>query len=184
MNTMKILLAGALCAATATGAGCKPDAAKRADRAAHHLVNQDEHLRTAQTQLDEGESADRVKVAEHEDDVSRAADEFAVRRNTRIERLRGEHAGIATQSGILQTLVDALPLSDEGRSQASERLTVFQMRLDDTAHAIEALQTVPASEFTDRDDAISKAMSRLEDARKAAWKALTDAPRIDQTSSL
>ncbi len=58
------------------------------------------------------------------------------------------------------------------------------MRLDETANQIQALASAPATEIATRDDDLTKAMDRLEDARKAAWKAIRDAPRTDRTSSL
>jgi hypothetical protein len=177
-RTWKLVLALVLVA----GGACKNDTATQADRAAHHLVTKTEGLREAQTKLDEGAAAERVKVADHEDEVSRAADEFAVRRQTRIDRLRGEHAVMATQAGVVRALAASFPLTDVGRSNVGEKLTVFEMRLDDAAHAISALQDVPASEFEDRDDSVTKAMTRLDDARKATWSALDNAPRLDRTS--
>ena len=125
-----------------------------------------------------------AQVGDRQDAVARAADEFAVRRETRVDVLAAEHGVVSTQSPLLQTLADSLPLTDIGRSEVAEKLTIFAMRLDDSAHAIAALEAVPAAQFTERDDAVSKAMTRLEDARKASWKALGDAPRLDRTSSL
>jgi len=138
---------------------CKPDSAHKADRAAHTLV-------------------------QYDNDVSRAADEFAIRRKARVDVLAAQHGVIATQPMVIQTLVESLPLSDIGRSDVSEKLTVFEMRLDDAAHGIAGLANATASEFATRDDVVTKQMSRLEDARKSAWKAIGDAPRIDRAASL
>jgi hypothetical protein len=168
-RTFSVILLGAIALAGA----CKDDTARQADLAAHQLTKSDDRLRAAQAKLDD-----------HTEDVSRAADVFAVRRKTRIDALAAEQGVIATQPMIVQMLSDALPLTELGRSQVNEKLTVFEMRLDDSAHAIEALETVPASEFTARDDAMTKQMSRLDDARKDTWKALDTAPRLDRTSSL
>ena len=179
-RSINFMLASAL---VSTGA-CTNDSAEQADRAAHDLVERDQQLHAAQTRVDEGGSPDHARIADHEVAVVHAADAFALRRSARVQGLAAEHGVIATQAGLVQSLSDALPLTDIGRSELTEKLTVFRLRLADSAHAIEALQAVPATQFAERDDAVSKAMTRLEDARTSTWKALAEAPRLDRSASL
>jgi hypothetical protein len=66
--------------------------------------------------------------------------------------------------------------------QVKEKLDVLQLRLDETKNMIEGLRHVDAGHWKDRDDKVENAMQSLDDARKDAWKAVEDAPRVDRSS--
>ena len=79
-------------------------------------------------------------------------------------------------------MVETFPLTDEGRSDVNQKLVILLMRLDESGNVLESLKTASIRDFKDRDEAVTEAMARLEQARKDAWTALEDAPRTDRSS--
>ncbi|MBA3820273.1 MAG: hypothetical protein H0X17_15380 [Deltaproteobacteria bacterium] len=142
------------------------------DRAVNRL--DDNHAR--ETAKDISEQAHEVN--EKAVEVANVADEFAQRRQLRISELRSVHGVIASQPMLLTALVGMTPLTDRARADVNEKLQVFQMRLDETGNAIEALQGVGPEDWEARHDEAAQTKDRLEDARDAAWEALTDGDRI------
>lgn len=176
-RSINFMLASAL---VSTGA-CSSDPSPQADRAAEDPVATSAQSRVATSRVAAGEAPDRAEVAETE---SAGAETFALHRATRVRALTAEHGVLATQAGLVESLASALPLTAIGRSELTAKLTVFAMRLADSAQAIDALRAIAAAEFAERDEAVAKAMTRLEDARTATWTALADAPRLDRSASL
>ena len=115
-------------------------------------------------------------------DLAKAQTTFEVQRETRLATLRSVHSVIASQTRYLGAMATALPLTVPARASVNEKLAVFQMRIDETGNAIQALQTIDAPAWDARHLEVNQAMDRLEDARKDAWKSLSDAKRIDRTS--
>jgi hypothetical protein len=118
-------------------------------------------------------------VAKQVRDLKTAEADFAVRRGNRAAQLRVVHGIVASQPMLINTLSGVTALTDKARADLSEKMQVFQMRIDEAGNAIEALQSADANGFETRNDAAAKAMDRLEDARDDAWDALNDGDRIN-----
>src|SRR5204862_5646213 len=103
---------------------------------------------------------------------------FEYRRQERVNQLHALHAVIASQPMLINAIAPQTQLTDKARNDLSEKMQVFQMRVDEAGNLVEQLQTVHEDNFENRDDAANKAMDRLKDARDDAWKALNDGDRI------
>ena len=158
-------------------AGCKPETARKADRAADDVREQRKELSAA------AESEQPAKVVVEVEELSEAERLFTERKRIRIAALRGEHSVISTQAMLISTLAEYFPLTDAGRADINNKLTAFHRRLDEARNQIEGLGRTGADVWTQRDDAVREAMNALETARKDAWRALEDAPRIDPNAS-
>ncbi|MDB4958689.1 MAG: hypothetical protein JWO36_6258 [Myxococcales bacterium] len=173
----------ALALGIVAGQGCN-NAARDADKAADRVIDKQKDL----TRKDDRDLAIADKKSSTSGDsaasqeLADATAAFDARRRIRVTTLRTQHAVIATQPMLISTMVEAFPLTDRGRADVNEKLTIFQMRLDETGNLIQGLQAASPQDFKDRNDAASDAMNRLDDARKDAWKALEDAPRTDRSS--
>jgi hypothetical protein len=99
-----------------------------------------------------------------------------------MQTLRAVHGITASQSMLINAVASSLPLVDTDRAKINEKVQLIQMRLDESANLIQALETVDANNWEPRERDVSNAMNRLEDARQDAWDALDDAKRLDQTS--
>jgi hypothetical protein len=154
--------------------GCQPEANKAADRVIDRERALDKEIRDPAAGL---ESLDK-----RQRELDRATAELIHSRAIRAATLRAQHAVIATQPALINTMVETFPLTEKGRTMVGEKLVILRMRLDETAHLIERLAKAEAVELEVRNDAVTDAMNRLEDARKDAWKALGDAPRTDRSS--
>jgi hypothetical protein len=142
--------------ALALAAGCKNDDKRDADRAADKLAK---------------------KTGEHRD----ARYDFEAKRAERVTKLRAVEHVIAVQPQMITTLSNVFPVVE--RADLDDKLATFRLRVDDADKLIQGLQAAAPGDFKDRDDAASKAMDRLDDARKDAWKALKDAKRDERSSS-
>jgi hypothetical protein len=160
--------------------GCK-DSARDANRAADRVVDKEHDLNKAPADRRLEDVADS-EVRKKRLELFDAAADFEAKRNIRIAALRSEHAVIASQPMLISTMVESFPLTDRGRADVNEKLTIFQLRLDESGNLIQGLNATNARTWKERNDAASEAMNRLEDARKDAWKALEDAPRTDRSS--
>ena len=157
-------------------AGCKPETARKAERAAKDVVEQRQDLK-------EAAKSDPTKAAAESRELSQAAQLFIERKRIRIAALRGEHSVIATQRNLIATMSEYFPLTDAGRAEINNKLSQFQMRLDEASNHIEGLDGTAADHWVERDDAVREMMEKLDAARKAAWRALQDAPRVHRTAS-
>lgn len=157
-------------------AGCKPETARKADRAAKDVLHQRADLEKAVEQQPERAGAESQEL-------SAAAKQFIERRRIRIAALRGQHSVIATQLQLISTFAEAARITDAGRADINNKLSAFRMRLDEAANHIEGLRDTGADSWQQRHDAVQDAMDVLESARKAAWRALDDAPRIHPDAS-
>jgi hypothetical protein len=157
-------------------AACKPETARKADRAAENLLEQ-------RSDLKEAAKAQPDQVATESKELSDAVKLFAERKRIRIAALRGEHSVIATQLRLISTLTEYSQLTDAGRADINNKLSVFQRRLDEASNHIEGLSGASAEVWQERDDAVREVMTTLESARREAWKALDDAPRIHPNAS-
>jgi hypothetical protein len=157
-------------------AGCKPETARQAGRAAEDVLEQRSDLKQA-AQV----GSDKVAVEAKE--LSAAAQRFTEKKRIRIAALRGEHSVIATQVRLISTLTEHSRLTDAGRADINNKLSAFQTRLDEANNHIEGLSGAGADVWEQRDDAVRDVMKALESARKAAWRALDDAPRIHDNAS-
>jgi len=173
--------------------GCKSESARKADNAAKNVQAQRKDLDKAQAALND----ERKEIAEQKKDMldesksiakegaelAKANSEFEFRRMARVNALRAELAVIATQPNLISTMAQNFALTDDGRAKVSEKLSVFQLRLDEARNQIEALIRVDAAQWTARHDAVRDAMKRVDAARDAAWDALDDAPRVARPAS-
>ena len=124
---------------------------------------------------DVGAGARKLANAEHD---------FKYAKMVRVQTLRAVHAVIASQPMLINAFSSSLPIVESDRTLINEKLQILQMRLDDAGNQIETLNGVEAASWDQRHDDVTKAMNRLDDARKDAWKALDDAKRLDRTSML
>jgi hypothetical protein len=157
-------------------AGCKSETGRKAERAAKDVLVQREHVEQAAR---EG----GTNVAAEAQELSRAARLFVERKRIRIAALRGEHSVIGTQAQLISTMAEYFPLTDAGRADIHDKLTRFQAKLEETADYIDGLDGAGAEDWKERDDAVQDAIDELDDARRAAWRALTDAPRVHPAAS-
>jgi hypothetical protein len=151
---------------------CKPESARKADRAAKALAEARENVR------EEGPSlAKPEKVVTEAGKLAKAEEEFRRGKLLRIQVLRAEHSVIASQSVVISTMAQGFTLTDAGRAAVNEKLTAFKSSLTETANLLEGLERVDAETWTERQDAATEAMTRLDDARDAAWHTLDDAAK-------
>jgi gas vesicle protein len=122
---------------------------------------------------DVGKGARKLADAEHD---------FKYAKMVRVQTLRSIHAVIASQPMVINSFASSLPFVESDRALINEKLQILQMRLDEAGNQIETLNGVSADSWEQRHDDVNKAMDRLEDARKDAWKALDNAKRLDRTS--
>lgn len=158
--------------------GCKPESARRADRAADRVVDEREDVVEAAKKLPEKPLAEGAsELIEETGELSRAARRFEYHKSRRLMTLQSTHDLAATQTGIISVLARDMQLTDAARGDINEKLTRFQMRLDETANMIEGLRNVDIDAWETRNTDVTDAMRRLEDARKGTWDALEEAPR-------
>ena len=157
-------------------AGCKPETARKADRAAEEVLEQRADLKQAV-------QAAPDKVALESKELSAAAQQFTENKRIRIAALRGEHSVIATQVKLISTLTEHSRITDTGRADINNKLSAFQLRLGEAKNQIEGLAGAAVEAWQQRDDAVREAMAALESARGAAWRALDEAPRIRPNAS-
>jgi hypothetical protein len=163
---------------------CKPESARRADRAAKDLVEKRVELVAAakklpDTPLAEGAKAVLVEAGE----LARAAYEFEQQKSRRIAALFMARDLTATHAALIGVLARDSPITDAGRGEVNEKLTRLLRRLDETSNMIEGLEHVTIDAWEDRNAAATDAMKRLDDARTDAWEALEEAPHIDPNAS-
>jgi hypothetical protein len=156
--------------------GCKSETARQADRAADEVL---EH----RADLKQAARTNPERVAEQSKELSVVARQFTENKRIRIAALRGQHSVIATQLMLISTLTEYSRITDASRADINNKLSAFQMRLDEAKNQIEGLAGATADGWKQRDDAVRDAMNTLESARKAAWNALEDAPRIHRNAS-
>lgn len=167
-----------IAAALATKA-CKPESARRADRAAKDVVSQREDLVEAARQLPDQPGAVLAEVGE----LATAAAEFERQRSRRLAALGSQYDVNATQASLVGVLARDLPITDAARGEVNERLTRLHARLTEAADLIEGLGMVHIDAWEERNTAVTEAMERLDDAATDAWEALEDAPQIDPSAS-
>lgn len=172
-------LAGVVVAAVFAATACKPESARRADRAAKDVVEQrDDLVKAAKNIADEPE-----QVLAEVGQLAAAAEKFDKLKQARLAALRGQHSVIASQTLLIGTMARELPITDAARGDINEKLTRFQARLDEAQNLIEGLSRTMIDDWEQLDTAATDAMQRLDDARKAAWESLEDAPHIDHSAS-
>lgn len=157
------------------------DTKRDVDRAAER-VNE-----TASDLREPREVDDRSELAESQEDadaLERASADFMERRSVRVQTMRAVHAIAASQAMVVHALTEAFPLVDQDRAEVSEKLQIFQMRLDEAGNAIQSLELVEPADWESRGDEATRALERVEDAREDAWEALNDADRIGDRTSM
>jgi hypothetical protein len=166
-------------------AACKPESARRADRAAKETLARREQLHAAAARL--GTSSDVVgsaaNVLHETGELARAAHEFELRRAARITALRAQLRVIASQPPLIGTMAAHLPLTDAARAAINDKLVRLESRVDEATNLIEGLENVYIDAWEQRDSEVTGAMQHLDDARKDAWHALERAPHITRSSS-
>jgi hypothetical protein len=149
---------------------CKPESARKADRAAKDLAEARKKLH------DEGPALAKPQtVVTEAGKLAKAESEFRSRKALRIEVLRAEHSVIATQSPVIGAMAASLTMTDVGRADVNAKLTAFKSALTETANLLDGLERVDADTWTERQDEATEAMTRLDDLRDATWHALDNA---------
>ena len=160
-------------------AACKPESARRADRAADEVLAERKDVVEAAKKLPDKPLAEgATELFEEAGELSQAAREFDRQKSRRLALLLQTHDLTSTQTGVISVLARDMQITDAARSEINEKLTRLQRRLDETANLIEGLSSVQIDAWEERDIAVTDAMKRLEDARKSAWDAVDDAPHI------
>jgi hypothetical protein len=165
----KLLQLVAAIGLVAAPAACRSDSRSKADKAADRVA--DQNKRDIEKTLPDYQP----NVAKEQANDA----EFSVRRDMRMQILNIQHEIVQTQPQMISTLASSLALTEAGAADVNDKVRVLEMRLDDATNAIQSLGSTPADDFKKADDAATKAMDRLEDARNDAWKALKDAPRTN-----
>src|ERR1051326_8119106 len=142
-------------------AACKSDSRSKADKAADRVADQNKR------DMEKTSPDYQPNVAKEQANEA----EFTVRRDMRMQILKIEHDVIQTQPQMISTLASSVGLTEAGSADVNDKVRVLEMRLDDVNNAIQRLGGTPAEDFKKVDDDATKAMDRLEDARKDAWKA-------------
>jgi hypothetical protein len=175
-----------LCLATAIGLSvvpaCKSSTRHNADRAAERALDKSNKLgdRVAdQTDAIKKQTDETIKKAA---DTADATSVFEARRVDRVRELRVVRDVVGSQPTVMTQLASHLTLSDSGRADVDDKIRVLQMRIDEAGNVLSELSTISIEGFKDKDDQAADVMSRLDDARKAAWDALDKAPRTARAS--
>ncbi len=164
-------------------AACKPESARRADRAADEVIEQREQVIEAARKLPEKPLAEgATELFEQAGELTEAARKFDRQKSRRLATLQQMHDLTAMHTGVIGVLARDMEITDAARAELNEKLTQLTLRLDETADLIEGLSSVEIDAWEERDTAVTDAMTRLEDARKSAWQALDDA-HIDRSAS-
>jgi len=124
-----------------------------------------------------------AKVHRKTVELDRDTASFDTRREFRLIGLRAEHAMVAPQGEMIESLSAQLPITDAGRKDIDAKVDVFQKRSAEAATSISNLETATPGEWTERDGAADDAMKKLETARDDAWKAFKEAKRAEHRSS-
>jgi hypothetical protein len=176
-------IAFALTLALAAGPACHDGADdRRADRAAELATSSDHELDRTRANLARDQIVRSEHVARRAAQAASADQDFEIRRDQVVTELRARHDVIANQTTLLAALGQHLPVTDAGRAEIREKLAIFNLRIDDTGHAIEDLALTPSSVWARHADDLTDMMKRLDDARVAAWHAVATAPRIGRGS--
>jgi hypothetical protein len=157
-------------------AGCKPETARQADRAAEHVVEQ-------RNDLAEAVRDEPTQVPTEAKELSRATKKFIEKRRIRIAALRGQRSVIGTQFLLISSFAEHARITDAGRADVNNALTELEHELEVAGNEIDGLAKVGVDDWTARDDQVREVMSDLESAAKSAWRALEEAPRIHPNAS-
>lgn len=174
---MRLTCIAALVAAMVAATACKPESARRADRAAKDVVEQRQAL------LKAAKAAKPEAVLAETGDLMRAAREFERQKSRRLAKLHATHDLVLSQDGILMVLASDMMITDAARSEINAKLTKLAAAVEETANLIDGLAHVPIDTWSERDEAVIGAMKRLEDSRSDAWDAVESAPQIDPSAS-
>jgi chromosome segregation ATPase len=132
-----------------------------------------------------GEVAEKSKdLSELAAQVEPAAADFERKRAERVDTLRAVHSVSIAQPLLINTLAKTVEHSQSEEARLVERLSVFEVRVEETGQLIEQLGHVEARDWEARNDAIGEAMSRLESARKEAWETLDSIARANGRTSM
>jgi hypothetical protein len=114
---------------------------------------------------------------------SRAAQRFDEKKRIRITALRGEHWLTVAQFLLISWVAEHARITDAGRADVNNRLSALQTHLQIAGNHIDGLAAAGVDGWSERDDEVREAMRTLDAARKAAWRALDEAPRIHDNAS-
>ena len=156
--------------------GCKPETARQSDRAA-------DNVRQLRTDVRRAARMAPTRALVETAELTAAEQTFIEQKRIRIAALRGEVSVIGTQLALIGLFAEHAKITDASRADINNHLTAFKVTLDIARNQIEGLALTGADAWNERDDAVREAMNALESARKAAWRALEDAPRIDPRAS-
>jgi hypothetical protein len=155
--------------------GCKAETERKSDRAAEKVLDKRDDVHD---ELSKDEN-----LAKRSLELGTANAEFAQRKQDRLATLNAVYTIYAQQPNMISQFAAAEPLTDQGRMNVTDKVRVFQMRLDEAKNMISGMQALDATAWKDRDDAVTDQMKSVNDARSDAWDALRDAERITPPSS-
>jgi len=159
-------------------AACKPESARRADRAAKEVVEQrDDVVEAARKIPDQPVEATKAVLAEA-GELVKAAHEFEHQKSRRLAALGFQLDTTGIRASLVAMLARDMPITDAARGEINEKLTRLDARLAEATNVIEGLSKVHIDGWHALDSEATEAMKRLADAANAAWDALEDAPHI------
>ena len=85
---------------------------------------------------------------------------------------------------MINSLATTLPHTQSEEARIVERLSVLEVRIEETGKLIEQLGHVDAKDWEVRNEAIGDAMARLDTAREDAWDTLDSVAKANGRTSL
>lgn len=164
-------------AAASAATACKPESARRADRAAKDVAEKREKL------VEAAKEAKPAEVLAEAAELAKAAHKFELQKSRRLATLNASQDLYSTQAGVIGVLARDMKITDAARGAINLKLTSLQTSLDETANLIEGLTKVSIDTWETRNAAVTDAMERLDDSRQQTWGALEVAPLIDPNAS-
>lgn len=127
-------------------------------------------------------AAEKVVDGEHHHAVSAASD-FEAKSAARVRGLELRVKVQADQQSLMTSVAEGMALTDASRADVNTRIETFKMRVEDARSAITTLGTSDATAFKDNDDAATKAVDRVDDARKDVWDAIKHDDHVEQPTT-
>src|SRR5258705_5577017 len=103
-------------------AGCKPETARQADRAADNVLQQ-------RTDVKRVARAAPTQLAAATRQLSAAEQQFIEKKRIRIAASRGEHSVIGTQFNLIGLFAEHAEITDASRADINNKLTAFHIKL-------------------------------------------------------
>lgn len=169
---------------------CKTEAAREAERAAQRVQARTIDLAHERQELaaQARESAASIRdeladVASTTAEVQQALAEFERKRAARVSNLEGQLGVQAKLPDLIHAMARSVRLTANERVELDEKLQVLRVRIEEARQILDQLPMTPAASWTSRDDEITRALQRIEDAREDAVEIVEDAREDAPTKS-